>query len=87
MRRSFFFNSSGISVGVHVESGAEEIARIWLDSKADIAIVDDMKLLKRMVMVAHKLPDLRAIIVLNNEEPELTDRRKLHRLNKVGWMV
>ena len=78
-----FLFCSGISVGLFHEFGADEIARVSLECKADIMIVENELLLKRVLLIQHKLPDLRAIVQLSGEPP-LTDKRRLHKSHKVS---
>ncbi len=57
---------------------AEDVARAALDVKADIVVVDDETALKKVLLVQHKLPDLKAIVQWDGEPP-LSDKRRLHR--------
>jgi hypothetical protein len=41
---------------------AEEIAKEALDAKADIIVVENEDLLKRVLLIQHKLPELKAIV-------------------------
>ena len=79
----FFISCRGISVGLFHEFGPDEIARVSLECKADIMIVENELLLKRVLLIQHKLPDLRAIVQLSGEPP-LSDKRRLHKSHKVS---
>ena len=65
------------------ELSSEDIAKIAIDAKADIIVVDNEALLKRILLVQHKLPELKAIVQFRGDPP-LSDKRKLHRSHKVG---
>lgn len=60
---------------------AEEIARVCIDCKADIIVVDQEPILKKVLLIQHKLPELKAIIVTSGE-PSLSDSRRLQRTHK-----
>jgi long-subunit acyl-CoA synthetase (AMP-forming) len=77
---SYFF--SGIAVGLYHEYGHEEISRVALECKADIIVVENEALLKKVLLIQHKLPDLRAIVQLQGDPP-LSDKRRLHKSHKV----
>ena len=70
-------------MGLFHEFGADEISRVSLECKADIMIVENEMLLKRVLLIQHKLPDLRAIVQLSGEPP-LSDKRRLHKSHKVS---
>ena len=70
-------------MGLFHEFGADEISRVSLECKADIMIVENEVLLKRVLLIQHKLPDLRAIVQLSGEPP-LSDKRRLHKSHKVS---
>ena len=76
----FFF--SGIAVGLFPAISAEDLSKICIDCKADIIVVENEKLLKRVLLVQHKLPQLKAIIQLEGEPP-LSDKRRLYKSHKV----
>ncbi len=83
----YVFYSSGISLGLPVDSSTDDIARACIDAKVDVAVVETEALLKKVLLVQHKLPDLRAIVQLRGEPP-LADKRRLHRTHKkhiLGW--
>ena len=63
--------------------GAEEIAKICLDCKADVIMVAQEVILKKVLLVQHKLPELKAIVQWKGE-PSIADKRRLHRTHKVG---
>ena len=72
----------GIAVGLFYQLGHEEISKVALECKADIIVVENENLLKKVLLVQHKLPDLRAIVQLSGEPP-LSDKRRLHKSHKV----
>ena len=74
--------SSGIAVGLFHEYGHEEISKVALECKADIIVVENETLLKKVLLIQHKLPDLRAIVQLMGDPP-LSDKRRLHKSHKV----
>ena len=76
------FFSSGIAVGQVSILSAEEIAKEALDAKADVIVVENEDLLKRVLLIQHKLPELRAIVQIKGEPP-VTDKRRLNRTHKV----
>lgn len=73
--------SGGIAVGVYAELNPEDIARVALDTKADIIVVQNETQLKKVLLVQHKLPDLKAIVQLTGD-PSLSDKKRLHRTHK-----
>ena len=77
-----FIFFSGIAVGLYHEYGHEEISRVALECKADIIVVENEALLKKVLLIQHKLPDLRAIVQLQGDPP-LSDKRRLHKSHKV----
>ena len=74
--------TGGIAVGLFYQLGHEEISKVALECKADIIVVENENLLKKVLLVQHKLPDLRAIVQLSGEPP-LSDKRRLHKSHKV----
>jgi len=79
--------AGGIAVGLYHEYGHEEISRVALECKADIIVVENEALLKKVLLIQHKLPDLRAIVQLQGDPP-LSDKRRLHKSHKkhiVSW--
>ena len=76
---------SGIAVGIYAEQGPDDIAKICIDSKADIVVVESEPHLKKVLLVQHKLPELKAIVQWKGE-PAIADKRRLHRTHKVDNM-
>ena len=70
-------------MGIHLEQGPDDIAKICIDSKADIVVVESEAFLKKVLLVQHKLPELKAIVQWKGE-PSISDKRRLHRTHKVG---
>lgn len=64
-----------------MESSPDDVARACIEAKADVVIVETEFMLKKILLVQHKLPDLRAIVQLRGEPP-LADKRRLHRTHK-----
>ena len=62
--------------------GHDEISKVALECKADVIVVENENLLKKVLLVQHKLPDLKAIVQLVGEPP-LSDKRRLHKTHKV----
>ena len=62
----------------------EEIAKEALDAKADIIVVENEDLLKRVLLIQHKLPELKAIVQIKGEPP-VSDKRRLNRTHKVNF--
>jgi len=73
--------AGGISVGIHPALPPEEMAKVCLDSKADIIVVDQEAQLKKVLLIQHKLPELKAIVQITGE-PSVSDKRRLHRTHK-----
>ena len=73
---------SGIAVALNTFLSSEEIARIAIESKADVIVVENEYQLKKILLIQHKLPDLKAIVQYTGEPP-LSDKRRLHRTHKV----
>jgi len=69
-------------VGLFYQVGHDEIAKVAMESKADIIVVENEQLLKKVLLIHHKLPDLRAIVQLVGDPP-LSDKRRLHKTHKV----
>ena len=65
-----------------MELSNDDIARIAIDSKADVIVVESEACLKRILLVQHKLPELKAIVQMRGE-PSISDKRRLHRTHKV----
>ncbi len=86
MYKWYYTFCSGISVGLPVESSPDDVARASMESKADVIVVEGEAVLKKVLLVQHKLTDLRAIVQLRGEPP-LSDKRRLHRTHKVGSMT
>merc|ERR1712088_404560 len=66
---------------------AEEVARICIDCKADVIVVESEALLKRVLLVQHKLPELKCIVQWRGEPP-LSDQRRLaksHKKHILSW--
>jgi hypothetical protein len=61
---------------------AEEIAKEALDAKADVVVVENEDLLKRVLLIQHKLPELKAIVQIKGDPP-VSDKRRLNRTHKV----
>jgi long-subunit acyl-CoA synthetase (AMP-forming) len=72
----------GIAVGQSSILSPEEIAKEALDAKADIVVVENEDLLKRVLLIQHKLPELKAIVQIKGEPP-VSDKRRLNRTHKV----
>ena len=79
---SLFCLFRGISVGLFHQYGHEEISKVALECKADIIVVENESLLKKVLLIQHKLPDLRAIVQLMGDPP-LSDKRRLHKSHQV----
>lgn len=73
--------AGGISMGLQRQLCSDDIAKIAIDAKADIIVVENEAILKRILLIQHKLPELRAIIQIQGE-PSLSDKRRLHRTHK-----
>ena len=71
----------GIAAGVPEAFGAEEIAKICLDCKADVIMVAEEVILKKVLLVQHKLPELKCIVQWEGEPP-MSDKRRLARSHK-----
>ena len=78
----FFLLNRGIAVGQSSILSAEEIAKEALDAKADVVVVENEELLKRVLLIQHKLPELKAIVQIKGEPP-VSDKRRLNRTHKV----
>jgi hypothetical protein len=65
---------------------AEEIAKEALDAKADVVVVENEDLLKRVLLIQHKLPELKAIVQIKGDPP-VSDKRRLNRTHKVTFIV
>ena len=61
---------------------SDEISRVCIDAKADLILVENEALLKTVLLVQHKLPQLKAIIQLRGDPP-LSDKRRLYKSHKV----
>lgn len=70
-------------MGLQRQLCSDDIAKIAIDAKADIIVVENEAILKRILLIQHKLPELRAIIQIQGE-PSLSDKRRLHRTHKVS---
>ena len=70
-------------MGIYAEQGPDDIAKICIDSKADIIVVENEPQVKKVLLVQHKLPELKAIVQWKGE-PSVADKRRLHRTHKVG---
>lgn len=77
---------SGIAVGLFYQLGHEEISKVCLESKADIIVVENEQVLKKVLLIHHKLPDLRAIVQLVGDPP-ISDKRRLHKTHKVRQYI
>lgn len=71
-------SAGGIAAGICSGLSGEDIARICIDCKADIIVVENEALLKKILLIQHKLPQLRAIIQYSGVPP-LSDQRRLHK--------
>ena len=67
---------------MHQGLSAEEVARICIDCKADVIVVESEALLKRVLLVQHKLPELKCIVQWRGEPP-LSDQRRLAKSHKM----
>jgi len=74
-------SAGGISAGVCSGMSAEDIARICIDCKADIIVVEHEALLKKILLIQHKLPELKVIVQFSGEPP-ISDKRRLHRTHQ-----
>jgi len=74
-------NAGGISAGICSGMSAEDIARICIDCKADIIVLEHEALLKKILLIQHKLPELKVIIQFSGEPP-ISDKRRLHRTHQ-----
>ena len=61
---------------------SEEISWVSIDCKADLILVENEALLKRVLLIQHKLPQLKAIVQLRGDPP-LSDKRRLYKSHKV----
>ena len=61
---------------------SDDICRVCIDAKADLILVENEALLKRILLVQHKLPQLKAIVQLRGDPP-LSDKRRLYKSHKV----
>ena len=82
--QTFIFR--GIAVGQSSILSAEEIAKEALDAKADVVVVENEDLLKRVLLIQHKLPELKAIVQIKGDPP-VSDKRRLNRTHKVTFIV
>ncbi|CAB4060694.1 ACSBG [Lepeophtheirus salmonis] len=73
--------SGGIAVGLNKWLSPDEIAKICIDCKADVIVVQNEAFLKKILLIQHKLPELRTIIQIDGDPP-LSDKRRLHRTHK-----
>ena len=71
----------GIAAGLHQGLSAEEVSRISIDCKADVIVVESEALLKKVLLVQHKLPELKCIVQWRGEPP-LSDQRRLAKSHK-----
>jgi len=71
-------SAGGIAAGICPALSGEDIARICIDCKADIIVLEHEALLKKILLIQHKLPQLRAIIQYTGVPP-LSDQRRLHK--------
>lgn len=81
-------SAGGIAAGINESLSAEEIARICIDCKADVIFVESESLLKKILLIQHKLPELRCIIQWHGEPP-LSDQRRLaksHKKHILSWV-
>ena len=72
---------------MHQGLSAEEVARICIDCKADVIVVESEALLKKVLLVQHKLPELKCIVQWRGEPP-LSDQRRLaksHKKHILSW--
>lgn len=79
--------AGGISAGIHASLSSEEIARICIDCKADVIVLQSETLLKKVLLIQHKLPELKCIIQWEGEPP-LSDQRRLaksHKKHILSW--
>ena len=63
------------------------MARICIDCKADVIVVESEALLKKVLLVQHKLPELKCIVQWRGERP-LSDQRRLaksHKKHILSW--
>ena len=70
-------------MGLYPAMSSDEISRVCIDAKADLILVENETLLKRVLLVHHKLPQLKAIVQLRGDPP-LSDKRRLYKSHKVG---
>jgi len=80
-------SAGGIAAGLHQGLNAEEVARICIDCKADVIVVESEALLKKVLLVQHKLPELKCIVQWRGEPP-LSDQRRLaksHKKHILSW--
>ena len=75
----------GIAVGLYPAMSSEDICRVCIDAKADLILVENEAMLKRILLVQHKLPQLKAIVQLRGDPP-LSDKRRLYKSHKVRQM-
>ncbi len=45
-----------------MDSSPDDVARACLESKADVVVVEGEAQLKKVLLVQHKLPELRALV-------------------------
>jgi len=80
-------SAGGIAAGLHQGLSAEEVSRICIDCKADVIVVESEALLKKVLLVQHKLPELKCIVQWRGEPP-LSDQRRLaksHKKHILSW--
>jgi len=71
-------SAGGIAAGISAELSGEDIARVCIDCKADIIMVQNEQVLKKILLIHHKLPSLRTIVQYTGLPP-LSDQRRLHK--------
>ena len=72
---------SGIAAAINIKSNSEEISRICIDCKADLIVVEDEPQLKKILLIQHKLPELKALVMMSGE-PSMSDSRRLYKSHK-----
>lgn len=71
-------SAGGIAAGISGELSGEDIARVCIDCKADIIMVQNEQILKKILLIHHKLPQLKTIVQYTGLPP-LSDQRRLHK--------
>lgn len=69
-------------MAVNTASSADDIAKAGINCKADLIVVNDEAFMKVVLLIQHKLPDLKAIIQIRGDPPP-AEKRRLYSTHKV----